>query len=435
MPPPLARLSLLLLVLGLVTAADKREEVVGALGSSVLLDPKIAVDPSKDKIIWRFITGDKSPVVILHHIPGYPKWAEPSEQFESRLQFIPSNGSLMISRLTAGDQGNYSFTVERQERNIIHLLLFGELSEALILTNSGSLGSTVQLTCNVSGDPHEYRWWKDGGEISRHHWLMDENRTLVIPGASGHDCGMYTCVAVNPVSSVHTDHPLIIPGFPPEDITIVTLSITDLVISVVLLVFVQLRCWKTESDEGASPVPVVGCCIVLAQLLDLTRLFTVHMLHHPCSDSLQKNIGVWDWAGGGLHLAVVIISVTSLTVIHQNNPGCDSSLFTGSVFFSTRIGSAVICLLYFVVPHCRNKDTSGNVNTTKRQQELQELRTTTSDHTADPESLPPDSELTLCSDVLLQLKAVSLRKANSHHCLGFPAVNWRTRAGDGVVCS
>ncbi|XP_051899698.1 contactin-6-like [Pristis pectinata] len=376
----------------------KKKEVVGALGSSVLLDPEVKADPNKDEIIWTFIASRRSPLTILHHIPGY-KWAEPSEQFKSWLQFILANGSLIVNGLELGDQGDYSFMVADKELKIIQLLLFDELSEALISTNSSSLGSTVQLTCNVSGDPHEYRWWKDGGEISRHHWLMDGNRTLVIPKALGHDCGTYTCAATNPVGSIQADYTLIISGFPPEDIAIVTLSITELVISALsFIVFVAVRCWMMESDKakksqkcwlltisdivsrvailialvnwiivkGASPISVMALCTDSVLLLALILPF-VQKLGCLSTDCCRKN-GVWDWAVGGLHLAVIIISVISLTVIHPNNLGCDSSLFTGRVFFATRIGCALICLLYFVVPHCRNKDTGGNVNTAKGQQ-------------------------------------------------------------------
>ncbi|XP_051899403.1 uncharacterized protein LOC127585771 isoform X3 [Pristis pectinata] len=122
----LGHLFLLLLLRVWVIGAEGRRELVGALGSSVLLDPEVKVDPNKNEIIWTFIASHKSPVTILHHIPGYLKWMEPSEQFKTRLQFIPSNGSLMVNRLEAGDQGAYSFTVDGQQLKIIQLLLFAQ---------------------------------------------------------------------------------------------------------------------------------------------------------------------------------------------------------------------------------------------------------------------------------------------------------------------
>ncbi|XP_051899705.1 HEPACAM family member 2-like [Pristis pectinata] len=240
MPLP-ARLSPLLLALGLVTAAADTKEVVGVLGSSVLLDPELKVDPSKNEILWTFITRS-----ILHHVPGHTS-VEPNEQFKSRLQFNTSNGSLMVNGLKPSDQGEYTFIVGGRELRTIQLLLFDKLSEPSILTNTRSLGFTVQLTCGVSGDPHEYQWQKDGGEISQHHQLIDGNRTLVIPSASTGDCGMYTCVAFNPVSSIQANYTLILIGLSFEDVVIVAVSTVGLLISSASLLpaAVLLDHWKT----------------------------------------------------------------------------------------------------------------------------------------------------------------------------------------------
>ncbi|XP_051899432.1 immunoglobulin superfamily member 10-like isoform X2 [Pristis pectinata] len=205
-------LSPLLCLFGAFAAEVVWEKMNGVLGSSVLLDPGAKVDPSKQEIIWTFIASHKSPVTILHHIPGYMKRAEPSKHFWSRLQFNLSNGSLIVNGLKPGDRGDYSLMVDDHELKITRLSLFSNLSEALILTTSISLGSTIGLTCNVSGDPHQFRWWKDGGEVSRRHQLIDGNRTLVIPNASRRDNGAYVCVATNPVSCIQTHYPLIIPG-------------------------------------------------------------------------------------------------------------------------------------------------------------------------------------------------------------------------------
>ncbi|XP_072888867.1 uncharacterized protein [Hemitrygon akajei] len=369
-------------------AEDK--ELVGALGSSVLLDPKVRVDLNKSEILWIFVASHRSPLTILHHIPNYVRWAEPSEQFKSRLQFNQSNGSLIVNRLDAGDEGAYSFTVDDQERKIIQLLLFEKLVEALILPNSTSLscGSTIQLICNVSGDPHQYQWRKDGGEISQLYQLTDGNKTLVIMKASRRDCGMYTCVATNPVSSIQTDYTLTIHGFPPEDIAVITLSIIVLMISSLFLIDGVLQhCWKLEFDKVLknlrSWLPSLFICnVVLLVAIFITlicrigsegsNLFAVAasctvpllllILFLPPSVSkpvyFLKNTEFWKMTCFGLHVVVCITSISFLTLTsNPNYQVCDSSSVTWRVFFTTMLGCTVFFLLHRLLYQYRNQET------------------------------------------------------------------------------
>ncbi|XP_059826773.1 uncharacterized protein LOC132394521 [Hypanus sabinus] len=394
-----------------VFGAEDKEELVGALGSSVLLDPKVRVDLNKSEILWIFVASHRSPLTILHHIPHYARWAEPSEQFKSRLQFNPSNGSLVVNRLEAGDEGAYSFTVNDQELQTIQLLLFGgrilgsmcqiitkisldptsqsildllkeKLVEALIFSNSTSLscGSTIQLICNVSGDPHQYQWRKDGGEISQPYQLTDGNRTLVFLKASRRDCGMYTCVATNPVSSIQTDYTLTIHGFPPVDIAVITLSIIELMISSLFLIdgvlqhswklefdkglknlrswllglficnvallvaiFITLICWI--SSEGSNLFAVAASCTVPLLLL---ILFLPPSVSKPVS--FQKNTVFWKLTAFGLHIVVFITSITFLTLTsNPNYQVCDSSFVTWRVFFASMLGCTVFFLLHLLL--------------------------------------------------------------------------------------
>ncbi|XP_062904258.1 uncharacterized protein LOC134346681 isoform X2 [Mobula hypostoma] len=365
-----------------VSGAEDKEELVGVLGSSVLLDPKVRVDLNKSEVLWTFVASHRSSLTVIHHIPQYLKWAEPSEQFKSRLQFNPSNSSLVVNRLEADDEGVYSFTVDRKTLKIIQLFLFGRLVEALILSNSTShgRGSTIQLICNVSGDPHQYQWWKDGGEISQPYQLTDGNRTLVIMKASRRDCGIYTCVATNPVSSIQSDYTLTVLGFPSEDIAVITLSIIELMISSVFLLDGVLQlCWNLEPDkvlknheswllglficdvaslvaifialicwiriEGSNPFAVAASWTVPLLFLILFLPFSV--TNPVC---FWKNTGFWKWTLFGLHIVVFITSITFLAL--TSNPNyqiCDSSFITWRVFFATMFISTVIFLLYLLL--------------------------------------------------------------------------------------
>ncbi|XP_072892495.1 contactin-6-like [Hemitrygon akajei] len=204
---------------------DKVKEEVGLLGSSVLLDPELKVDPSKSEIVWTFIGRS-----ILHHVPGH-SLVELSDQFKFRLHFNTSNGALTVNGAEHGDQGDYTFIVDEEELRIIELHLFDELSEASIFTNIESLGFTVRLTCDVFGDLNVYQWRKNGGEISQHHQLTDENGTLVIPSTSIEDCGVYTCITTNPVSSIQTNYTLMLRGFFLNDVIMIAALTAGLVIS------------------------------------------------------------------------------------------------------------------------------------------------------------------------------------------------------------
>ncbi|XP_072115200.1 uncharacterized protein [Mobula birostris] len=203
----------------------KDKEEIGLLGSSVLLDPELKVDPSKSEIVWTFISRN-----ILHHVPGHGL-VEMSDQFKFRLHFDTSNGALTVDGAEDGDQGDYTFIVDGQELRIIQLHLFDELSEGSILTNIETLGFTVELTCDVLGDSNVYQWQKNGGEISQRHQLTDENSTLVIPSASFEDCGVYTCITTNPVSSIQTNYTLMLQGLSLKDIIMIAVLTAGQVIS------------------------------------------------------------------------------------------------------------------------------------------------------------------------------------------------------------
>ncbi|XP_032903652.1 uncharacterized protein LOC116990216 isoform X2 [Amblyraja radiata] len=395
-------LLLLLLLPSLFDAKVNREEVYGIPGSSVLLDPKIKVDHSKKDIIWEFIPARRSAITILHHIRGV-ELVEPSDHFKSRLQYTPSNASLMVKGLGLEDQGEYRLTINDQVVKIIQLYLFDELKEALISTNSTSLGSTIQLTCNVSGNVDEYQWWKDGGEISRHHQLIDQNRSLVIPGASRRDCGTYTCVATNPANFIQKNHTQNIYGFPPLELTIIILSIIDVVMySASLITCLYLHCWKTKLDKALKrskcwlqdtfQITFKDMKKIRRWLPDLRICNIVSLVAILCWITIQ---GVNRVLVAGLCSVLVQLLALILPFAVQKLPevekiGCDSSLTTWGIFFTSRIGCVVIFILHSVFLHCKSKDTSGNIDTDKGQQditELEQLKTTIPD---DPVYLSPN---------------------------------------------
>ncbi|XP_062904268.1 uncharacterized protein LOC134346687 isoform X2 [Mobula hypostoma] len=251
---------------------DKMKEVIGILGSSVLLDPGLRVDPSKNEIVWTFF--DDS---ILNHIPDHTT-TEHSEQFKSRLEFSTSNGALTVNGLTPRDEGSYSFIVNEEEMKVLELLIYEKLSEASISVGYYKfLGFTVQLTCDVSGDPNEFQWQKDGGEISQHYQLINENMTLVIQHALVSDCGSYTCVAKNPISSIRGDHSIILHGIyrrTGKVLVLVSTTVTVLftLLFIIFSVLVLVSAVSTN-DNAAVLLAITGLVLPLMFLFPLVCLF------------------------------------------------------------------------------------------------------------------------------------------------------------------
>ncbi|XP_062904247.1 uncharacterized protein LOC134346678 isoform X2 [Mobula hypostoma] len=249
---------------------DKDKEEVGLLGSSVLLDPELKVDPSKSEIVWMFTSRS-----ILHHAPGH-SLVELSDQFKFRLHFDTSNGALTVNGAEDGDQGDYTFIVDGQELRIIQLSLFDELSEGSILPNIESLGFTVELTCDVTGDSNVYQWQKNGGDISQRHQLTDENRTLVIPSASSEDCGVYTCITTNPVSSIQTNHTLMLGGLSLKDIIMIAVLTAGQVISAPSLHSAILPDqWRWKTLRGRLGYRFYFLSLWICNTLSLTTMYIV----------------------------------------------------------------------------------------------------------------------------------------------------------------
>ncbi|XP_072113452.1 CD48 antigen-like isoform X2 [Mobula birostris] len=223
--------------------------VNGTIGSSVFLDPEHQGDLSRSEILWTFTGSNKSLVTILDHVPDEPV-EKPYEQFRSRLQFNASTGCLLVYRIKPEDQGVYNFVVDERRTTTIELLLFCKLSKTFIRSYSVA-GNTIQLTCEVDGNPHKYEWLKNGGKISQRHWLINESRSLIILTDLTNECGKYTCVATNPVSSIQANYTLNPPGSSGEDSIIIIVSITGLVSSLVSHSGFLLLLWlEKKSKQG-----------------------------------------------------------------------------------------------------------------------------------------------------------------------------------------
>ncbi|XP_038672392.1 contactin-6-like isoform X1 [Scyliorhinus canicula] len=195
---------------------------------------------------WEVLSGSTENGTRTKVLQFHPNNTEPSfmKKYNDRIDIFPFNGSFILHQLHFSDEGLYTLSTNQQNiiAQTVRLQIIEELSETSILSNTSSLASTIALTCDVSGKPHGYKWQKDGGEISPRHWLINGNRSLIIPSSMKGDCGIYTCLAVNPISSIQADYTLTIYDLPPPLHHTMVLSILALISASVIFVGIMLLC-------------------------------------------------------------------------------------------------------------------------------------------------------------------------------------------------
>ncbi|XP_051899425.1 uncharacterized protein LOC127585777 isoform X1 [Pristis pectinata] len=398
----------------LSSTAQNTTEVYRSPGSSVAF---LGVDENERKITevfqWKKLQehpGKEPSVeqVLEYHVGS----AKPSliQKYNGRIDFSPYNGSLVFSHLTYADDGLYRLYINLQ-RNIIQdvrLHIMDKLSKPSIWNNASSPGSTIQLMCNV-GDASSYQWWKDGREVSHH--LQDGNRSLVIPSASRSDCGNYTCVATNPVSSVQANYQLTIHGLLPVETVIVAASIVGIVSSAVSFVGLLLLCCLRREliqaslkqskllflllficnnvslvaisialifwivIKGAASVPVVALCIALILLaFNVCLTISIGNLGCKCISRFLDSTGLRasiDFCGIISSFVVIVFSIVILVEeIQQSNEGCYVTILTWSILPPLFTVLAVIFIASVAVWWKGNGDTSCESNDQAAQQEL-----------------------------------------------------------------
>ncbi|XP_051899420.1 uncharacterized protein LOC127585776 [Pristis pectinata] len=347
------------------------------------------------------------------------------QNYSRRITFSPFNGSFALHNLTHGDEGLYwlFINLQRLAVRMVSLKVTDMLSGLSLWSNSSSPGAAIQLTCNVSGDPHRYQWRKDGGEIYRHHQLTNGNKNLIIIRASSVDCGTYTCVASNPVSSMQANYTLTIYGIPPEQIQVVMLWTTGLLFSGLSIIgsialhalqhaskqesqgklfhfLLWLSGWNISSlvlqialifwsiTEGVVTATTVVLYTVPALLWITFILMDVLKLSHPCVKNFLEKIGfqiVLEFS----RIIVITISIIILKEkFRQMNQGCHSHAQTWGTFFILTVGFAMIYSVYTLICHCRHKShaESSPLNKEQLHGELHESETLGPSHKAEPKS-------------------------------------------------
>ncbi|KAK6467586.1 HEPACAM family member 2-like [Huso huso] len=203
-----------LFVLSALTALCKADEflVYGERQSSVIV-PGFSDLETSGHLNWQF-SSRKTSAAILDYVIGSAE-ANISPMYKNRVQFFPSNASVLIKVLQYSDEGNYTLTVQgavTKTRTIL-LQVLGPLSDPLIF--SYERNSSVELRCStVSGSLLTFSWERGGSTLhndTKYHLMEDYSTltfTLTIRNLQKSDCGSYKCRVSNPVSVKESSYDL-----------------------------------------------------------------------------------------------------------------------------------------------------------------------------------------------------------------------------------
>ncbi|XP_060906259.1 carcinoembryonic antigen-related cell adhesion molecule 1-like isoform X6 [Labrus mixtus] len=187
----------------------------GAVGETVMFT---TVNPPESPFVttnWRF--GDKD--IIVSNIKNYT-----SPEYEGRITFFPSTGSLELRSLSLNDSGEYTvrITTVREFEGRTTLRVYERISNPSITSSPKEAieGNSVNLTCDAAGSVFTRKWMKDGSDLNQADIILyDNNRVLSFQRLNKTDRGEYSCNISNPINSMEAKHVLVV-NYGPEHVQI-----------------------------------------------------------------------------------------------------------------------------------------------------------------------------------------------------------------------
>ncbi|GCC19271.1 hypothetical protein chiPu_0021020 [Chiloscyllium punctatum] len=137
------------------------------------------------------------------------KAADINNIYRGRVEFLQSNGSLLLKSVTASDSGEYSVTMnsfgDAVANATIILSVFEPISSVSIISNVSNTvkeNDTVSLRCHVMGDWTEISWLFNGSLVNSkgRTTFSSGNAMLMIIHVDTSNTGNYRCIARSPVS-------------------------------------------------------------------------------------------------------------------------------------------------------------------------------------------------------------------------------------------
>nr|XP_046254307.1 carcinoembryonic antigen-related cell adhesion molecule 5-like isoform X1 [Scatophagus argus] len=187
---------------GLTTGAGVLPDVPlnAAVGQTVTFTPTLT--PPLVTVIWNF-NQNKNIITFTGETFTAP-------EYEGRITFSPSSGSLELWSVNLNDTGEYSVFIIRQgelaKNGATTLRVYEPVSNVTLAANSTDLvefNSSVTLTCSSSGPSLSFLWLNSSSEVTESDrvQLTDGGSTLTIVNVTRYDQGPFRCLVSNPVSN------------------------------------------------------------------------------------------------------------------------------------------------------------------------------------------------------------------------------------------
>ncbi|XP_072331904.1 uncharacterized protein [Scyliorhinus torazame] len=175
--------------------------------SSILL---VGYQPKNQDVVRWYFLNSKTRKTILHFTTSV---IHVNPFYRQRSEFDVVTGSLLLRNLQTQDSGIFEVILNPIESqglekgdqiSYVELDVQEQLASPLIIQNHAKLMNPVELRCIVKiGKARSIQWEKNKQKIfeSKHLKMEYDSSTLFIEKMTISDCGTYTCIVTNNVSS------------------------------------------------------------------------------------------------------------------------------------------------------------------------------------------------------------------------------------------